>query len=108
MRIRGLDRVWAFSRGLTIPLDRVEVHVYVPAERFATELDEILRGVGLREVEEGGRVEFWEANFPLITQLGQPSQIPVASTPRLYADLLALGGRGTDAAQHLRETKLGF
>ena len=24
VRIRGLDRVWAFSRGLTIPLDRVE------------------------------------------------------------------------------------
>ena len=84
------------------------VHVYVPAERFATELDEILRGAGLREVEEGARVEFWEANFPLITQLGQPSRIPVASTPRLYADLLALGGRGTDAAQHLRESKLGF
>jgi hypothetical protein len=84
------------------------VHVYVVAKRFATGLDEIFPKAGLREVEEGARVEFWEADFTLITQPGQPSQIPVASTPRLYADLLALGGRGADAAQHLRETKLGF
>lgn len=84
------------------------VHVYVTAERLVTELDEVLRKAALREVEEGARVEFWEADFPLITQPGQPSRIPVASTPRLYADLLALGGRGADAAQHLREIKLGF
>jgi hypothetical protein len=84
------------------------VHIYVSTERFVSGLDEIFRNAGLREVEEGARVEFWEADFPIITQPGQPSQLPVASTPRLYADLLAQGGRGGDAAQHLRETKLGF
>lgn len=88
----------------TVPV----IHVYLSGERFAAKLDEIFDKAGLRDVEEGARIEFWKADFPLITQPGQPSQIPVASTPRLYADLLALKGRGADAAQHLRETKLGF
>ena len=108
------ERTWALTTwaGLELSAPFVTVvpvvHVYVSIERFVSELDGVLRSAGLREVEEGARVEFWEADFPLITQPGQPSQIPVASTPRLYADLLALGGRGADAAQHLRETRLGF
>ncbi|MDQ3646581.1 MAG: type IV toxin-antitoxin system AbiEi family antitoxin [Actinomycetota bacterium] len=108
------ERTWALTTwaGLEVIAPFVTVvpvvHVYVSTERFVSELDGVLRDAGLRDVEEGARVEFWEADFPLITQPGQPSQIPVASTPRLYADLLALGGRGADAAQHLRETRLGF
>lgn len=98
----GLEVIAPFVT--TVPV----IHVYLSGERFATELDEIFRKAGLRDVEEGARIEFWKAGFPLITQPGQPSQIPVASTARLYADLLALKGRGADAAQHLRETKLGF
>lgn len=108
------ERTWALTTwaGLEVIAPFVTVvpvvHVYVSGERFATEIDEILARAGLREVDEGARVEFWEAGFPLVTQPGGPSQIPVASAPRLYADLLALGGRGADAAQHLRETKFGF
>lgn len=108
------ERTWALTTwaGLEVIAPFVTVvpvvHIYVSTERFVSGLDEIFRKAGLRDVEEGARVEFWEADFPLITQHGQPTQIPVASTPRLYADLLALGGRGTDAAQHLRETKLGL
>ncbi|MGH9896930.1 MAG: type IV toxin-antitoxin system AbiEi family antitoxin, partial [bacterium] len=84
------------------------VQVYVSAERFAGGLGDVFRSADLREVEDGARVEFWEADFRLVTQQGLTTKIPVASTPRLYADLFALGGRGTDAAQHLRETKLDF
>lgn len=108
------ERTWALTTwaGLEVIAPFVTVvpvvHVYVSGERFATEIDEILARAGLREVDEGARVEFWEAGFPLVTQPGQPSQIPVASAPRLHADLLALGGRGADAAQHLRETRFGF
>lgn len=84
------------------------LHVYVVPGRFARDLDEIMRQVGIREVEEGARIEFWEADFRLLTQAGKPHPLPVASTPRLYADLLGLRGRAADGAQHLRETVLGY
>ena len=99
----GLELTAPFAT--TVPV----LHIYVSKKRFSMELDEVMRASGIRKVDEGARIEFWEADFPLLVQSGQPrTGVSVASTPRLYADLLALGGRGADAAQHLRETKLGF
>lgn len=99
----GLELTAPFAT--TVPV----LHIYVSKKRFDMEIDEVMRTSGIRKVDEGARIEFWEADFPLLVQSGQPpAGVFVASTPRLYADLLALGGRGADAAQHLRETKLGF
>jgi hypothetical protein len=84
------------------------LHIYVAADRFASSLDDVFRAAGIREVEEGARIEFWEADVPLITQPGGASGLPVCSAPRLYADLLALGGRATEAALHLRTVALGY
>lgn len=99
----GLELTAPFAT--TVPV----LHIYVSKKRFNMEVDEVMRASEIRHVDEGARIEFWEADFPLLVQSGQPSAgVSVVSTPRLYADLLALGGRGTDAAQHLRETKLGF
>lgn len=84
------------------------LHVYVQTKLFRSELDRLMREAEIREVDEGARIEFWEADFNLLTQPGKPHPLPVASTPRLYADLLRLGGRAADAAQHLRETVLGY
>lgn len=83
------------------------LHVYLAADMF-DEANDLMREAGIRPVDEGARIEFWEADFRLITQPGKPHPTPVASRPRLYADLLGLGGRGADAAQHLRETDLSF
>lgn len=99
----GLELTAPFAT--TVPV----LHIYLSKKRFDMEIDEVIRASGIRRVDEGARIEFWEADFPLLVQSGQPpAGVSVASTPRLYADLLALGGRGADAAQHLRETKLGF
>lgn len=108
------DRTWALTTwaGLELVAPFVTavpvVHIYLAADRFRSEVAQIIQGSGLREVDEGARFEFWEADFPLLIQQGQPSLTPVVATPRLYADLLALGARGADAAQHLRETRLDF
>jgi Transcriptional regulator, AbiEi antitoxin, Type IV TA system len=51
-------------------------------------------------------VIFWPAE-PTTLRLRKSSQrrqLPVVSAPRLYADLLGFGGRGVDAAEHVRET----
>lgn len=98
----GLELVAPFATAVPT------IHIYIAADRFRSEVDKIMREGGLREVDEGARFEFWEADFPLRTQPGNPSHASVVATPRLYADLLALGSRGADAAHHVRETKLDF
>lgn len=98
----GLELVAPFATAIPV------VHIYLTSDGFRSDLDGAIRKSGLREVDEGARFEFWEADSPLLTQPGQPAATPVVATPRLYADLLALGARGADAAQHLRETKFDF
>lgn len=84
------------------------LQVYVDPALFGSDLHAVMESAGIRPVDEGGRIEFWCAPPKLITQTGKPSEIPVASTPRVYADLIGLGGRGQDAAVHLRQVELGL
>jgi hypothetical protein len=85
------------------------LHVYVSAEAMAAgRVREVMRATGLREVEEGARVEFWVASELALELARETASLPVASAPRLYADLRALGGRGDEAADHVREELLGF
>jgi hypothetical protein len=82
------------------------LQIYVHEDDFAQLLDRAIAQAGLADVAEGGRVEFFPAH-PSVLALAQPSPIgPLASSPRVYADLLAMGGRGEDAAIHLREEVL--
>lgn len=89
------------------------VHVYVDRS-FSERLQELQRGAGLFAVDEGGRFEFWSGTSTTL-RLSRPasnqadSGLVIADLPRVYADLLALGGRYEDAAGHLREvTNLGW
>ena len=69
-------------------------------------LDRALRNAGLTDVAEGGQVELLPAH-PSVLALGHPQTVGnVVSSARIYADLLAMGGRGEDAATHLREELL--
>lgn len=93
----------------TVPI----VHVYVDST-FPERLQRIQRTGGLVPVDQGGRFEFWPAT-PTTLRLSHPtsadpdSEIQIADLPRVYADLLALGGRYEEAGGHLREvTNLGW
>lgn len=83
------------------------LHVYVAAEALDDgRLRDAMLACGLREVDAGARVEF-RALSPLgLSLASQHDQVPVVSAPRLYADLRAIGGRGEDAADHVREVLL--
>lgn len=113
-RLRGKGSKWALTTWAALEMTTPFVtavpilHIYVSRESFATDVDEVMREAGIREVEEGARVEFWEADFRILVQEGELSGIPVISRPRLYADLLALGGRAAEAAVHYREAALGI
>jgi hypothetical protein len=79
------------------------LHIYVAEEDFAGPLSDAIADAGLSEVEEGGRVIFWAADRRVLDLARRSDDIPVASPPRLYADLSALGVRGQDAADHVKE-----
>jgi hypothetical protein len=66
-------------------------------------LRETLRGLGLREVTEGARIEFVALSKFSLSLAREFQGLPVVSPPRLYADLRALGGRGEEAAEHVRQ-----
>ena len=79
------------------------LHVYVAESDFAGALSDALTQAGLREVDEGGRVTFWQADARLLAFATDRDGIPVASPPRVYADLIGFGARGLDGAAHLKD-----
>ena len=84
------------------------LHLYIPNEiLLSRSLETAIETSGLREVESGANVEFRGADARVFEHL-QMKRIPLVSSPRVYADLLALHGRAEDAAKHLRETVLGY
>ncbi len=70
----------------TIP----SLHVYVAEDDFAGALSDALAEAGLREVDEGGRVTFWPVDARALAFAVKRDEVPVASPPRVYADLALL------------------
>ena len=66
-------------------------------------LREVMRSLGLREVKEGARIEFNAISKFSLSLAREFQGLPVVSPPRLHADLRALGGRGEEAAEHVRQ-----
>ncbi|HTR73937.1 MAG TPA: type IV toxin-antitoxin system AbiEi family antitoxin [Solirubrobacterales bacterium] len=84
----------------TVPTLQIHVH----EDDFRAPLDEAIRLSELREADEGGRVQFLAASPSLLSRTWSlKSELPLASTPRIYADLCGLGPRGREAAEHLKE-----
>lgn len=79
------------------------LHVYVSERHFAGPLSDAIAAAGLREVDEGGRIVFWSADSRTLELGTRAGGIPVVSAPRLFADLNAVGARGGDAADHVKQ-----
>lgn len=85
------------------------LHLLVEESALADgRLEQVMSSLRLRRVDEGARIEFWAAEPGSLELAGSRQGVRVVSPPRLYADLLAIGGRAEDAAVHVRETLLGF
>ena len=95
---------WAAARELAPIVDGVpSLQIYVHKDDFDRPLTRAMRTVGLDDVSEGGKVSFHPAD-PSVLALSSPARIGrLVSAPRVYVDLIRIGGRGEDAAGHLRE-----
>jgi hypothetical protein len=101
---------WAFSGWAGLELAAPFVTT-VPVIQVAIEADalvdgrlrEAMRSLSLREVKEGARIEFNALSRFSLSLAREFHGLPVVSPPRLYADLRTLGGRGEEAAEHVRQ-----
>jgi hypothetical protein len=92
----GLELAAPYATGVP------SLHIYVPAEDFVSGLSLAIKTAGLREVEDAGLVTFWATERRILRLASAHRGIQVVSPPRLYTDLDGLGGRGHDAAAHVR------
>ena len=105
---------WAVTDWLAVDLrapimtDVPTVSIYVDHAIFDTTLESRAEEAGLRRVESGGRVRFLRADAVALKDAETVDGIRVVSPIRLFGDLLRLGGRGEDAAEHLRSTAIGW
>ena len=94
---------WAAAQELapfttTVPT----LQLYVASRDFTGPLSQALRQANITEVGGAARLEFRRAPDAALTLVRRMDGIPLASAPRVFADLRALGGRAGDAADHLR------
>jgi hypothetical protein len=95
---------WAAAQQLAPFVTQLPVlHLRVD-ERYAhRDLTPRLQNAGLTVTGDAGRIELWRTPGNAF-RFNRPSPSgPVVSWPRVYADLIRLGGRGNDAAEHLRD-----
>ena len=109
-----VDGEWAVSGWLalaqTAPFatDVPNLTCYLAAEVYDDELDRLMSDLELRRVSAGPRVTFVRAEPQVLAQRRDEKGLPLVSKIRLFGDLLKAGARGADAADHLRESSIGF
>ncbi len=112
-RVLG-DRQWAVSDWLALSQvspfasDVPSLRCYLDPKDYDHSLFRIMSSLDLRPVTSGARVTFVRAEKHVLTQSSQGTPAPTVSAIRLYGDLLRHGVRGSDAAEHLRESEIGF
>lgn len=99
---------WAVTGGAASTLlapylsDVTVVELYVERS-FLTAPDRLASMLGGRMVERGHRIEVRELPTSMSAKGPKIGAVQVALPARVYADLMASGGRAAEAAHHLRE-----
>lgn len=95
---------WAAAEHLAPFVTQLPVlHLRLSEIHARRELEPALRDAGATMTEDAGRIEIWRAPVDAFHHLTGSKSGPVLSWPRVLADLTRLGGRGVDAAEHLRD-----
>lgn len=95
---------WAAAEHLAPLVSELPVlHLRVSEVYTRRDLEQVTREAGITLTEEAGRIELWRTPTDAFGRLTRSASLPLMSWPRVYADLVRLGGRGVDAAEHLRD-----
>jgi hypothetical protein len=81
--------------------------VYVSADERSDVRRRLVSG-GAKEVERGGRIRVFTGPEYLFGLSDDRQGLPIASSIRVYGDLLRQRGRFAEAAEYLREGTIGF
>jgi len=118
--LQDLSSVWPHVRWLATGeaaaqvrapfLSRVaRAELYLEPTAYDDVLGELLDRAGLEPVPAGGRVRIVRADRYLFHLPSDTVEgVPVVNDIRLYGDLLTTGVRGVDAANELRDRRIGF
>jgi len=79
------------------------LHLRVDEAHTRRDIEPALRDAGLTITDDAGRVELWRTDADALLYAAASERGPLCSWPRVYADLVRIGGRGVDAAEHLRD-----
>lgn len=85
-----------------------QLRLYADAHLSTGRLEDTLRGLGLEEVDEGGRLIVLTAPSSTLRTSRIISDVRVASPARIYADTLREGLRSDETAQFYRDARIGF
>lgn len=95
---------WAAAQQLAPFVTQLPVlHLRVDERYARRDVAPRLRAAGFTLTDDAGRVELWRTPADALALATPSPSGPVVSWPRVYADLERLGGRGHDAAEHLRD-----
>lgn len=95
---------WLAAEALAPFMTQLPVlHVRVDEAHLRRDLEPALRDAGLTPTDDAGRVEIWNTPADAFGFATTSPRGPLCSWPRVYADLVRIGGRGVDAAEHLRD-----
>jgi hypothetical protein len=85
-----------------------DVTIYVNHDRIEHARRSLVTAGQATEVERGGRLQLRPGEPHLLPLARDAGPYRTAPAVRVYGDLLRLGGRAAEAAEHLRETVIGF
>jgi len=95
---------WAAAEHLASFVTQLPVlHLRLSEAYARRDIEPALREAGVTLTEDAGRVELWRTPVDAFRHTTASDAGPVQSWPRVFADLERLGGRGQDAAEHLRD-----
>ncbi len=79
------------------------LHLRVDEAHPRRDLEAALHDAGLTTTADAGRLEVWTTTADAFTLSTMSTRGPLCSWPRVYADLIRIGGRGVDSAEHLHD-----
>lgn len=85
-----------------------ELLVYVAADELQTLRDALVTSPDVEEIDTGGRIQLRSAGQQTLRLASDEGAFLMAPRVRVYADLASKRERFAEAADHFRETEIGF